>query len=557
LIEDVNNDREDRAARSLPVVGRKRATEIGLAAPAVAYAAGERPRMDLRQYLSIIAARKYLVAAAVIAALVVAAILTLLPAREWKASATLQAQPGSALVGGSVRSDDLAYLDRLINTYSKMVASTEFADHVARTAGLRERPTLAVKAPANTDIIGIQATAADAASSAAAANAAGRELVARVQQGAEADLRTMDEAFQRRTQDIESSIAAAQVQLDALKSGPQTAGNRRAAIKLGEQIAGQRVSVTALRTDYEAKRDSQVARASTVSLVGEAARPIAPQSRRLRLVLPFGLVFGLLAGVGLALAAENLAQRFRSEGEIEAALEAPVMATVPRISEAADSRLFKPGSRGDEAVRRLRTQLLLPDREPLRRVLLASAKPGEGKSTIAANLACSVAASGRSVLLIDADLRIPTIHRFFGLARGAGLSDLLSDASPAGPVAWRDMVQHVERRGVTVLPAGGPVPDAATLLGSQAMARLLEEASLSFDMVILDSPALLAVSDALALTPMVDAVLLVAGSHVEPEALQNANQQLRRAGAPPLGLVVNGVDAGRLYNYGSYHATGA
>ena len=511
--------------------------------------------MDLRQYLRILAGRKYLIAAAVAVSLGVAAALTFLPAREWSASTTMQVQPAAALVGGSVRPDDVTYLDRLINTYSEMVASPEFGDRVARHADLSARPTLVVTAPSNTNLIAIEATTTSAAAAARAANAGANELVSRISKGNLADMRAADKTFDARVAEIESSVAKAHVRLVDLRHGPQTKAAREAEVKLEEQIAGQRVSMNALRNAHEAQRSAQAARASTVAVVANATAPPAPISRHLGMVLPLGLMLGLLLGCALAFAADNLARRFRSEGEIEAALETPVMATIPRARRAGNFVLFSRGSREHEAIQRLRTQLLLADRAA--RILVVSAERGEGKSTLATNLACSVADSGRTVMLVDADLRLPTVHAFFREENEAGLSSLLSEPSLAGSLHWQRFACRLEGDGPSILPAGPPVVDPPMMLGSHAMSRLLDEISLSFDMIILDTPALLAVSDALVLAPLVDTVILVAGSHVDPDALRLAHRQLLRAGGSPVGLVINGSDDAGVSRYVDYHTASA
>lgn len=512
--------------------------------------------LDLRRFGRVLGAHKLLLAVTTIAALGVAIAFTMLPAREWSASATLQVQPTAALVSGSVRSDDLTYTDRLINTYSTLVSSREFAASVRRRARLSATPALSVVAPANTNLLGVKATTGSAGEAVEAADTAARLLLAQVRARAASDLRAMDAAFEGRVGAIENDIAAARLKLDQLGT-PRTTAQRRQALKLQAQVAGGNVSMDALRRDFEAKRDTQVARASSISVTGAAERPTVPQSRHLKVVVPLGLILGLLAGAVLAFASENMSRRFRSPIEIEAALAAPVLAEVPRQRGASKHTLFSTGSRGEEAIRRLRTQLLLPDATPVRRVLLASAEPREGKSTIAANLACAFAHAGRSVVLLDCDLRAPTIHRFFGLPHEIGLSDLLVDPDGVPAGTWRRYARDVGRTGLTVIPAGDPVADAATLVGSPAMQQLVEELSATFDVVVADSPALLAVSDALALSPLFDTVLLVAGADVSPDALSLAHRQLARAGATPRGLVVNGGDEGPVLRYERYLAARA
>jgi capsular exopolysaccharide synthesis family protein len=216
--------------------------------------------------------------------------------------------------------------------------------------------------------------------------------------------------------------------------------------------------------------------------------------------------------------------------------------------------LDDPRSFSAEAYRVLRTNLhYAPAGTMLRTVLVTSAECGEGKSTTTANLGISLTQTDCSVLLVDADLRRPTLHTLLEVADSPGLSSYLSGAAAIEEVVTRTSIPNLS------LIACGPIPaNPADLLTSRRMRDLLQTVGGQYDMVLLDSPPVLAASDATTLAPVVDGVLLVVGSGVAPEAsLRRAKDQLEAVHARILGAVVNRFDAsGRDYDYSKRYYLG-
>jgi len=185
--------------------------------------------------------------------------------------------------------------------------------------------------------------------------------------------------------------------------------------------------------------------------------------------------------------------------------------------------------------------------------MITSSGPREGKSSTVANLAVSIAQTGKSVLVIDADLRNPTQHKLFGLDNKQGLSVALVQDKD-----YRDYVRETAVPGVKVL-AGGPIPpNPAELVGSKRMKRLIDDASEQFDIVLIDTPPIIAVTDASIIAQEVDGVILVlASGEVNKEYAQRAKEQLDKVGAKILGAVLNKVDlkTSEYYYYYYYHGS--
>lgn len=222
--------------------------------------------------------------------------------------------------------------------------------------------------------------------------------------------------------------------------------------------------------------------------------------------------------------------------------------------------LDDPRSFAAEAYRVLRNNLhyAKPD-EPLRRILVTSAGPGEGKSTTAANLALALAQSDRSVLLVEADLRRPNVHTLFRQPSAPGLSSYLVGDALLEAVLLKSAVPNLS------LVACGPIPpNPAELLASRRMQAFLVTVAERFDVVILDSPPVLATSDACALAPHVDGVLLIVDSGRTPQMLlTRAKERIEAVRGRVIGAVLNRFDAGangysrRYYNtYDKYYTQG-
>ena len=201
----------------------------------------------------------------------------------------------------------------------------------------------------------------------------------------------------------------------------------------------------------------------------------------------------------------------------------------------------KPNSYWAEAYRAIRTNIDFRRRNQRLQVLLVTSPyPGDGKTTAASNLAISFALAGRRVLLIDADLRKPSLDKVYGLRREHGLSHLLQDLLPLHQVVQRSKIENLE-----VITVDPEVPNPGELLSSPRLKELLDEARQTYDVILLDSSPLLAVVDPALIGAIVDGVVLVA----RPETLQHRDVEpilelLSIAGASILGLLVNGIHAG-------------
>jgi succinoglycan biosynthesis transport protein ExoP len=319
-------------------------------------------------------------------------------------------------------------------------------------------------------------------------------------------------------------------------------------------------------------------KATNIRVVDPAYPPKKPDRPRIALNLSLALILGLGLGIGAAFLQEHLDNTFKTAEEVERFLRVPALASVPAVDSngrhgvhglVQRARLLADTDKDranliphwnriegngqniglTEAFHGLRTSVLLSTaKHPPKSLLVTSAQGGEGKTTVAANLAVSLAQLGERVLLIDADLRRPSLHNFFGDKGSTGLVNFLT-----GDADWRTLIFHGAPAGLDLLFCGPVPPNPADLLSSEYMPALIREASKEYKFVVVDSPPLLNLADSRILSTLVDGVILVVGGGVTPrDMVHRAFLSALDAGSHVLGATINFADT-RVGYYSSYY----
>ncbi|WP_320536351.1 polysaccharide biosynthesis tyrosine autokinase [Pseudarthrobacter sp. IC2-21] len=291
-----------------------------------------------------------------------------------------------------------------------------------------------------------------------------------------------------------------------------------------------------------------------LSVITPAVAPQTPSAPNTKLNLLLGAILGLFSGIGIAYIRKATDNRIRGESELRRVTDAPILAGIAFDSEATKSPLLTQSpaqSPRSESFRQLRTNLQFANLSvESNTILVTSSTPGEGKSTTAINLAIAHAQFGKSVCLIDADLRRPMVGEYLGLDRNAGLSSALIGAAQV-----EDLLQSWGEDSMFVLTSGQIPPNPSELLGSERMVALLNRLERTFDLVIIDTPPLLPVTDAAVLSQSVAGVILVVDAQkTKVQELEKSLGSLELVGAKMLGIVLNrtptkGPDA---YGAGAY-----
>ena len=364
------------------------------------------------------------------------------------------------------------------------------------------------------------------------------------------------QALRGEVQDALAREAGLQAQLTDLKSELNATGGATGELRsLQRQAEADRALLETYLTRAVELRARQTDDPTAARVVAHATAPGEPAFPRRNLVVGAAIGAALLLGTLIAVGLERMDDTFRSGQQIEEAMAVPSLGLIPALSDAEHQGdgpelyvLRKPNSRFGEAVRSLRTALLLPrgTNPPPRVILFTSSVPDEGKTSMAVSLARMHARAGRETLIVDCDLRRPRLHESCGVENQLGLSDLLKGSHTL------DRVMQIEEvSGASFITAGAPVSDPTALLGSDRMKRLLEDLSRRFELIVLDSPPVLSVSDARVLAQLADAtVFLIRWGHTRRHDAMTGVRLLQESGAKLAGAALTRVNARKHARYG-------
>ncbi|MBN2411866.1 polysaccharide biosynthesis tyrosine autokinase [candidate division KSB1 bacterium] len=378
------------------------------------------------------------------------------------------------------------------------------------------------------------------------------------------EVETEIQALQPKVEELEKILNTYNKQLETLPEKSLKLARLERSAKVKEKI------FIMLQEKYQESRITEVGQLGIVRIIDWAKAPDFPVKPKKKVNLILGFLLGIGLGVGIAFVTDYLDNSINTMEDVER-LQLPLMATIPFIKpeqsngvmekirpaedpEAQDinERLIthlKPKSPISEAYRTLRTNITFtaPD-NPKQVIMVTSSGPKEGKSTSISNLAITFSHMGTKTLLIDSDLRRPMLHKLFGMEKQSGLTNIL-----VGKDTLNTAVKHVKSLpNLDILTCGILPPNPAELLGSQQMQNLLLETKEKYEIVLIDTPPIIAVTDSSVLSTMVDGVILVVRSgKSKSEAVIHALEQLNRVEAPILGVILNGIQASNVY--GSYY----
>jgi polysaccharide biosynthesis transport protein len=438
-----------------------------------------------------------------------------------------------------------------LETERGLVGTAAVADIVARRTGVKASTEallqdLSVKVETDTSILDVRYSATSPARA--------RTLA---QGFANAYLSFRGQEARRQ---FESQAAAFTARIEALRKQLQRIAEKMKSAPASQQavLSSRQTEIIASMGALQQALQTVLANQSATGGGGQVVEPAAlassPSSPRHVRDGALALVVGLALGVGVAFVRERLDDRLEGRGDLETNLRAPVLAIVPRLREWTKSdepeliSIHAPDSPPAEAYRTLRTNLQHIARSADFRVLtVTSPLLGEGKTTTASNLAVVFAQTRLRVVVVSCDLRKPRLHRFFGVRGDPGVTSVLSGRAPLTEVLHKPTRLETLR-----VLASGPVPEnPAELLASWEMDELLRQLREASDFVILDTPPLLPVADALILAPKSDGVLVVADAgSTTREALRHAREQLDHVGANVVGGILNNLDPATARGYG-------
>ena len=500
-------------------------------------------QVDLRGYLRVLRRRWLLVTATTVLVAGVALGASLVETPLYRSSATVAVEPPvmTSEPGG------LAISDQEIETQLQVLMSQEVAARAADDLGLGLGAGAllgkvgAARVP-DSRVIQVAAVDADPRRAADIAQAFAEAYLAERRADALDRVLEASAALQDRTALVRERLAEVEAQITRSGQTTTLVEERRA---LDDQLSQLTAQLTVLdATDSFVRGGGEIIRSA-----GVPGAPTSPQPVRSGAL---GLVAGLALGIALAFVRDRFDDAVRTDHDVTHALDgSPVLGHVPVLEDTSSSAvelLARPDSLAAEALRTLRTNVRFAvGRSTLRSLLVTSPGEGEGKSTLAVNLAVAAATAGQRVLLVDADMRRPAIHRQFGVPNGMGTSSVLT-----GEVDARDVLVDVGVANLALMTAGRRPPNPAELL-ADGMAHLLADAVGQVDLLVVDGPPVLAVADSLEVGRVVEATLLVVAHGLTGRrALGEAGHRLQLVGGNLIGSVIN-VSPPELDHYGYYY----
>ena len=483
----------------------------------------------LRGYVLLVRRRKWWVAGLAVAGLGISLALSVTEAKQYTATAQVLVQ--SAGCPSSLNSPQQSVTPTVVQTELLLVTSAPVKNKVTRQLG--SAPAVSAAEVAQTNVIAITAIAADPALAARTANTYARAFVTYQQTVAYNGL-TAAEA------QLRLQIRSLTKQISKLHGASQLTAQVNQQVVLKEQLAQMQVNGSTA--------------GGGVALVTPAEPPVSPSAPKPVQNGLLGLAAGLILGLAAAFLRDNLDDAVATKDEAEQLTGTPVLAMVPMVTswkrkdKPVVIAMAKPTAPAAEAYRSLRTSLQFAQLErELRTILVTSPAAAEGKTSTIANLGAVFAQAGQQVVLVSCDLRRPRLGKFFGLDEQAGLTTVL-----LGEQRLEQVIQPVPgHEGLSLLAAGALPPNPAELLSCQAARQLFAALRQQFSLVLIDSPPVLPVTDAVILSKEADATLLVvAAGQSKAGDLQRAAEKLAQVNATVVGTVLNEVTRQNGYGHG-------
>jgi len=509
----------------------------------------QEPGLDLRRYQALFNQWWWLVALVTASLFTVTLIVSVLMPATYQSSTTLLVNQSSGSARTSV--EMLQTSEILARTYAQMIVKRPVLEKTIQRVGVNMTAAelgemLTVTTVRNTQLIVVQVTGPNAPLNADLANSLVLTFAEDLRAQQTARFAESIASYQAQISDVENQIAQT---TQTIEAATDPAEIERLETRL-EQYEGKRKDLVLRYQEEKLAEEQSTPEVVQVEYALISTEPVSPVPFRNAAV---AAVVGLMLSAAGIYIYDTLDDSIKDLEDIQRQLNLPVMASIGRYKDSADGQLITqsmPRSPVAESFRALRTNIQYSSVDaPLRKILVTSPEPSDGKTTVAANLAMVLAQSGRLVTLIDCDMHRPRVHRVFHVKRRPGLSTLFIKPT----IRLNGSLQATASDRLRVIGAGDMPLKPAEWLGSKKMREIMDAVLEQSDILILDTPPVLSVTDAVVLAPMVDSVLIVVRPGLtKMSALKEAVDQLRYVGARIAGIVINGVD-NRKTRYDDYY----
>lgn len=465
----------------------------------------------------------------------------------------------------------LGLAQQLAQTYGDVARREGIRESTKEALGLSKLPPYQVVVPERTQLIEISVDHTDPGQAYLVARELANQLIALGPVANTPEEQARQAFINDRLPDLENEIAETEAEIQRLETELGGLVGAREIADTQEEIAANQVKLNSLEANYAALlANTQQEAVNVLTILEEAFVPEQPVGPNKMLTVALAIALGVTLAGGAAYLLEYLDDSVKTPEDVKRFADLPMLTAVANIKDEHPLVTHRhPRAPVSEAFRDLRTSIqFYGGDENLRTILVTSAKPSEGKSFIAANLAIVIAQAGFQTVVVDADLRRPTQHRLFDLRKHHGLSDFLElsvrrqrgrnveQASAESLDQMLDqMLQPTPQEGLDLLTSGSIAPNPSELLGSVGMQQVLSVLNERYDYIVVDSPPCLDVTDPLVLSRVVDNVLLVTSSgQTHRKDLTQAVSRLQSVNAPLQGIVLNRLPVGSGLDYYYYYA---
>jgi polysaccharide biosynthesis transport protein len=516
----------------------------------------------------------------VVAATAIAAVSSFFAVRQQPATyrSTTTLMIGQGIQDPNPSGADFYLSQQLAQTYVDIAQRQTVRERTMEALGLNWLPSIYVRQVPNSQLIEISVVDTSPERAQIVANELANQLILQSPTAPRPEEQERESFIKSQLSNLQENINQTAEEIAAKQDALREAISAREIAGLEEDIRALQSKETALQANYAALlANTRSGAVNTLTVIEQARFPTVPVGPARTTTVVTATVIGLALAAGAAFLLEYLDDTVKSPSDLKRISDLPILPAIPE-SGSVNGRAMpiahtEPRSPAADAFRALRAGVLASCMNNLRQSLLVtSAKPIEGKSNVAANLAVVLAQGGHKVLLVDADLRRPVQDKLFGLEKTPGLTDILNLLDVAEDVfgltnqgdtldnQLEELIQPTKEPRLSILTSGSFSSEALKLLNSEILADVLSHLAKQYDCLIIDSPPVLAVSDALMLSTLVGSVLLVAeAGSVRRKELSETIERLRNVDANIIGLALNRLSPksdGYYGRYRDYYETG-
>lgn len=523
--------------------------------------------LDIKSYLRILWRWLWLIFLCAIVAGVAAYLFSRFSTPIYQASATLLIDEAKS---GPANYQDILTAERKARTYAEMMTRASTLHQVALRLNLtpetieHDVTNVSVTPLRDTQLMKVQIEAISPSLAALVADTLPQVFIQEIHEVQGERFAESKSNLQAELDELAGAIELLQVEINEIGEA-RTPQQEIELARLRAALSQKQGDYARQVTELQDLRLTEAQSTDSIVVVETATLPDAPIRPRVLVNTLLATIVGVMLALGIIFLIEYLDDRLKSPRDLQLLLQLPLLGAISRfqVNGARNKKevggliaALEPRNPISESYRTIRTNLQFASIDrPLRTVVVTSAVPGEGKTTTASNLAIVMAQAGFTVALVDADLRKPSLHQVFGISMSPGLVDnLLTDDKEGIRFSPERKAPRLQ-----LMPAGRRAPNPSELLGSQRMKRLLEQLREAVDIVILDTPPVLAVADAQVLAGQADGVILVASFGTTRAAVFQAYEALMQVDAPLLGVVYNRLErsaSGDYYYYQDHYYGG-